>query len=179
MPISSPQEPSAAHPSGVTLLDRAEGWIAALCAAHPPLRDCVEDIEELAREQFHVWDSRHEAVLALLQEHDHDGAGEGQRGFGGRHGHFVATRVLRAIRVGHESLSVFLGAADDPLPRQHRALVIVSMALAILCVGPCRPLPPVAASLTSNTACFHSPCCCPAAFILLCRPMLLSLELSR
>jgi hypothetical protein len=127
-------------------LDQAESYIAGLCAEYPPLRDCVVDIEELAQEQFHTWDSRHESVVGLLQEHDHDGAGEQLRGIGGRHAHFVATRVLRAVKCGHESLSVFLAAADDPLPRQYRALVLVTMALAILCVGPlpatCRYDPP-------------------------------------
>lgn len=164
----------------MTLLDKAEEWIEAMCVKCPTLRDCIDDLEgayagrtglfhysfllelclrffvdftyltrcrpcritralpycpaELAREQFHVWDSRHDALLELLQEHDHSGLGEGGRGVGGRHLHYALTRLLRALRFGHETLSVVLGAHDDPLPRQFRAMVLVSMMLGILAV---------------------------------------------
>lgn len=126
----------------MTLLDQAEAWIESMCVAEPRLRSCVEDIEELAREQAHAWDARSEAVLAVLQERDHDGAGQGLRGFGGRSVHYASARVIRAFRQGHESLSVLWGAPDDPLPRQHRALVLVTLTLSILCVGARRPARP-------------------------------------
>lgn len=133
-PTLTVQEPGSHGDCGVTLLDQADAWIESVCAAAPRLRESLSDIEALAQEQVRVWDLRHDAALKLLQRSDPDGAGEGQRGFGGRHLHFFLTRMVRAMRYGHEALSVLIGANDDPLPRQHRAIVIITMTLAVLCV---------------------------------------------
>lgn len=193
-----PQEPDDPSESGVTFLDAADAWLDGLCDAFPPLRARLPKLEEAAQRQVHVWDLRHERVLALLQEEETRGLAEGapvrspppygtpdgkgaaggsqnrqRAGWHGRHRcdgvccvlswfhlmyasltlrcfddamltpqhhaprprNYVAARLARSLQMGHETLAVIFSPADDPLPRQHRALVLVSMLLALLCVG--------------------------------------------
>lgn len=102
------REPDHITDSGSTLLDSAEAWLQLQRDAHPPLNEAFEELDRLAEDQFRAWDTRHDALLGLLQREDQRG-GTGKR-TRGRQTQYVFTRLLHAARMGHEALSVFLGA---------------------------------------------------------------------
>lgn len=85
--------------------------------------------------QVMAWDARHEALLETLAEFDASGGAVGAGGSRlARLRTFAVSRVARALRLGHETLSVFFGFDDEPLPKQCRAAVLISALMAVLCV---------------------------------------------
>lgn len=128
------QEPDHVTESGTTLMDSANAWLAKQCAASAELEDAMEELRALAKDQQRAWDVRHDMLLGLLQGEEQKRS-HGARLGRGRHAQFAATRVVRALQQGHETLSLFLGPADEPLPRQWRAVQLITMILAILCVS--------------------------------------------
>lgn len=128
-------------------MDAAEAWLKHAVLAHPPLADWVESFEKLADEQVRVWQLRDQALLKGLQKAETLAVSAAKRGGGAagasaagvmsatRAFSYILTRVARGLMMGHETLSIFLAPADEPLPRQHKVMLMCSALLAMLCVS--------------------------------------------
>lgn len=88
-----------------------------------------------------AWSLRRDGVLRALRDagkHAHTSssasAAAGAAIQDAHTGIFFASRIMRALQVGHDTISVFLGPADDPIPREFRAALLVSTLLVVLTV---------------------------------------------
>lgn len=85
-----------------------------------------------AHAQVLAWTLRREGVLAAMRDAERQTTTRSAKG--ARHALFLVARLLHSLQVKHDTLAVFFGPADDPVPREFRATLLLSTLLVILTV---------------------------------------------